>query len=98
MNAAMTDSMLNAVLRRAGAAQDGGKAKLPDGRALTLYLAHAGASLSVSSIVATEVDGEWLYALSKKGEQFVVALTDVYAASVKGAGGDTGSRKAGFLS
>lgn len=93
----MTDAMLNAVLERAGAVRDGKTAKLPDGHSMTLYVAHDGASLSASSIVATEVDGELLYATNKKGEQFVLALTDVYAASLVGAGGDRRNRKAGFV-
>lgn len=91
--------MLNAILKRAGAEQEGAKAKLPEGRSLTLYVAHEGVSMSASSIVETEHDGELLYARNKKGEEFVLALGDVFAASITG--GSTKSdrgRKAGFLS
>ncbi len=93
----MTDAMLNTILKRAGAEQKGTKATLPEGRTLTFYVAHDGASMSASNIVATERESELLFARNKKGEEFVFALEDVFASSSTGASSTERGRKAGFL-
>ena len=55
----MTEDMLNAVLKRAGCAlSDDAASELPEGRSLTLYVAHAGVSLSVSRIRSLRRQGE----------------------------------------
>jgi hypothetical protein len=55
----------------------------PDGRGLTLYVAHAGVQLTVSRIEAVAAKGGLLRARTSKGETFLLGLEDVFAASVE---------------
>jgi hypothetical protein len=64
---------------------------------LTLYAAHDGVSLTVGKIEEVRVTGGLVRARNAKGETFLLALEDVFAAAVD-AGAEGGSgRKAGFL-
>jgi hypothetical protein len=65
-----------------------------DGRSLTLYAAFNGASLTVSRVEAVKSEQKLLYARTKKGEVYVLALTDVYAGAVEES--QAATRKAGF--
>lgn len=92
----MTEEHLASLLASAGAKKDGEGWHAPaDGRHLTLYVAANGASLNVGRVEALKRDGSLLQARTVKGEVFVLALEDVFAAAVEAA--PTGARKAGFV-
>jgi hypothetical protein len=94
----MTEEMLRIVLETAeGKSDKDGWVTLPEGRSLTLYLAHNGASLTVAKIGALRAAQGILRAKSAKGQLFVLALTDVFAAAIDGANESSAARKAGFL-
>jgi len=95
---AMTDEMFDAILRKAECEKKGEHAKLPEGRTLSLYVAHQGCSLTVSRIVEVIQDGGLIEARNVKGELFILSRGDIFAASVAGGSKDGPSRKAGFLS
>lgn len=67
---------------------------VPEERTITLHLASAGTTLSVSKASRLKLEGKILYAETLSGDLFVLALADVFAASIEG-GKKTG-RKAGF--
>jgi hypothetical protein len=96
----MTEEILRAALETAEAKTDkDGWAELPDGRTMTLYAAHEGVSLNVAKVEALKMTHGLVRARSVKGETFLLALKDVFAAALDGgAVGKSGqSRKAGFL-
>ncbi len=94
----MTDDILKAALDAADAKTDKhGWAELPEGRLLTLYVAHEGVSLQVTKVEALLSLGGLLKARSNKGETFVLSLTDVFAVALDGGGKGVQARKAGFL-
>jgi hypothetical protein len=94
----MTEEMLRAVLETAEAKSDKeGWATLPEGRSLTLYAAHNGASLTVAKVGALRVAQGIVRAKSAKGQLFLLALEDVFAAALDGAAESASARKAGFL-
>ncbi|MCC6524272.1 MAG: hypothetical protein IT373_16555 [Polyangiaceae bacterium] len=94
----MTPKMLEAILKTAEAETDkGGTSALPEKRSLTFYCAHAGVALAVSRIVSLRVEDGLVKAQDHKGELYVFALEDAYAASVSGAAPPPTARKAGFL-
>lgn len=94
----MTEEMLRNVLETAEAKTDKeGWAALPEGRSLTLYVAHNGVSLTVGKVSAIRVASGILRARSAKGQTFVLALDDVFAAALEGGTESPGARKAGFL-
>lgn len=91
----MTPEHLSALLRVAAATTDGEGWQHPaEGRSLTLHLAHDGATLTVSRLCALRSEGGLVFARSPQGEQYVVALADVFAGCVDGPK-DVG-RRAGF--
>ncbi len=94
----MTGEHLEAILKMAGAKgeKDGWQA-LPEGSAMSLHVAHDGASMTVSRIEAVRPDGELVYARNPKREIFAVVRTDVYAVALEGEGA-VGKvvRRAGF--
>lgn len=94
----MTEEILRAALETAEATTDKeGWSELPEGRTMTLYAAHDGVSLNVSKIEALKMANGLLRARSLKGETFLLALKDVFAAALDGGGKPGQSRKAGFL-
>jgi hypothetical protein len=93
----MTKQMFEAMLRRAECTMSSdGRAALPDGRTMTLYLSRSGASLQVARVVELQVNDALVEALDNRGELFIVAIDDLFAASVSAATTKAG-RKAGFL-
>jgi hypothetical protein len=97
---AMTEEMLKAVLDAAHTkAEKDGTATMPEGRTLTLYAGHTGVSLPIAKVESVRVKSGVVSARTTKGETFVVALADVFAASIDGggSGSSSGGRKAGFL-
>jgi hypothetical protein len=94
----MTGDQLDAILKTAGAKGDKeGWMLLPDGTALTLHVAHDGASMTVSRIEALRQDGDLIYARNPKRELFAVVRSDVFAVALEGeASAGKVVRRAGF--
>jgi len=93
----MTQEHWSALLAVAEAKkQDQGFLALPEGRALTLYVAANSATLSIARIHQVKLEGALVHARTNKGEHYVVALEDVYAGSVDTPTAST-AKKAGFL-
>lgn len=94
----MTEEMFRAVLETAQAKTDKeGWATMPEGRSLTLYAAHNGVPLTVAKIDSLRVSQEIIRTRSVKGQTYVLALSDVFAAALDGGSDTPGGRKAGFL-
>ena len=92
----MTGDHLEAILKNANAkSEKDGYSTLAEGGALTLYVAHNGASLSIARVDRIKVDGEMVFARTVKKEVYTVLLADVYAVSVEGTVGQP-ARRAGF--
>jgi hypothetical protein len=92
---AMNQEHLSAVLATANVQPDkDGWATLEGDRTLTLYVANQGVSLNISRIEALRSEGPLLFARNQRGETFVLALADVFAAAVEGA--KSAARLAGF--
>ncbi|HXX69713.1 MAG TPA: hypothetical protein VEK07_21205 [Polyangiaceae bacterium] len=94
----MTGDQLEAILKTAGAKGDkDGWHLLPDGTALTLHVAHDGASMTVSRIDAVRQDGELVYVRNPKRELFVVVRSDIFAIALEGeVSAGKVARRAGF--
>lgn len=93
----MTHDMLKNVLETAGAREVDGWSTLSDGRLLSLYVAHDGVSLTVQKIEAVRLAHAIVHARSSKGETFMIALEDVFAAAFDAGTTSPTARKAGFL-
>jgi len=94
----MTENMFDTVLRKAGCERDEtGLLRLPEGRTMTLYIAHDGTQLAVGKVMALKRDEALVETETVKGETFILSLEDLFAASVSGNGKSAGGRKAGFL-
>lgn len=94
----MTEEMMRAVLDTAHTKTDKeGYSVLPEGKPLTLYAAHDGVSLTVAKVESVKVSGGCVRALTVKGETFMLALEDVFAAAIDGGSEASHTRKAGFL-
>jgi hypothetical protein len=94
----MTEEMLRTVLETAQAKADkDGTTALPEGRHMTLYAAHAGVGLTVGKVERLRIAQGTVRARTAKGETFVFALEDVFAAAIEGGSEAAMSRKAGFL-
>jgi hypothetical protein len=92
----MTQEHLQALFAAAQAKKtEQGWMALPDGRAVTLYVAADGATLTISRVRALKLEGPLVHAETHKGEHYVVALEDAYAGSVEAPAAAT--KKAGFL-
>jgi hypothetical protein len=93
----MTEEHLASVLAAAKAKKDDQGWHVPsEGRHLTLYVSSSsGGSLNVSGVEAIQPEGTLLRARTAKGVVYVLALEDVFAASVEAPPG--GGRKAGFV-
>ncbi|WP_394848991.1 hypothetical protein LZC95_16260 [Pendulispora brunnea] len=93
----MTGNHLEAILKQASAKLDkDGFLALPDGAALTLYVAHDGASLTIPKVDGVRLDGELVYARTVKRETYTVVQSDLFALAVDGAVGGQPARRAGF--
>ena len=93
----MTQEHWAALIETSGAKKDdGGFWAPPEGKLLTLYVSSGNATLSVQRIEAVRAEQGLLYARTKKGEVFVLALQDVFAGAVEETQGSH-SRKAGFV-
>ncbi len=94
----MTEAMFQRVLERAEAqAAKKGPAKLPDERTITLYVASHGASMTVGNVVELSLVEGVIEAKNKKGELFLLAVEDVFGASITIEGERATGRKAGFI-
>jgi hypothetical protein len=81
----MTGEHLDAILKVAGAKteKDGWQA-LPEGNAMTLHVAHDGASMTVTRIDAVKQEGELVYARNPRRELSVVVRSDIFAVALEG--------------
>jgi hypothetical protein len=94
----MTEEMLKTVLDTAQAKTDkDGWDTLPEGRAMTLYGAHAGVSFTAGKVDSLRLARGIVHARTTKGETFLIALEDLFAAAVDAGNSATASRKAGFI-
>jgi hypothetical protein len=95
----MTEEMFHAILGKADCKKESeGRMSLPEGRTMTLYLAHDGTQLQVGKVTAVKQSGDIVETENAKGETFLLSLEDLFAASIVGKGKDGGGgRKAGFL-
>ena len=93
----MTGEHLDTIIKNAGAkSEKDGFASLPDGTSMTLYVAHDGASLTVSRVEGIKVEGELVYARTTKGERYSLARSDLFAVALEGVTTGTPVRRAGF--
>jgi hypothetical protein len=91
----MNQEHLSAILELLSARVDKeGWSSFPDGRGLTLYVAHDGVQLTVSRVEAVVAKAGLLRARTAKGETYLLGLEDIFAASVEAA--PTQARRPGF--
>ncbi len=91
----MTEDHLTAIIKAAQAKKnDQGWWVTQEGRHVTLYVSAAGTSLTVSRIESLRVDGSLVRAKSVRGEEYILALEDVFAGAVEPMA--QGGRRAGF--
>jgi|GEM_PF-1533931 len=90
----MDDKHYRALLDAARVTLDGPWALLTEDRTVTLHVSSGGVGLNIGKVVRLRLDGTLLQAENSQGELFVVALEDVFAASIDGA--KKAARKAGF--
>ena len=91
----MTQEHLSAILELISARTDkDGWSMFPDGRGLTIYAAHDGVQLTVPRVEAVAVKAGLLRARTSKGEIYLLAMDDVFAAAAEAA--PQQARKAGF--
>ena len=74
--------------------EDDGWMKAPAERHITLYAAHDGVGLTVGKVEAVKLDGELIWARTRKGETYQLSLGDVFALAVEAP--QNTERKAGF--
>jgi hypothetical protein len=92
----MTQEHLSALLDMLAAKPDNeGWCSLGDGRCLTLYTAHDGASLTIAKVEALSSRGPLVKARTSRGELYILALEGLFAAAVEAAPAQ--ARKPGFL-
>ena len=92
----MIQEHLAAILELVSArSEKDGWSTFPDGRALTFYAAHDGVQLTVARVEAVAVKAGLLRARTTKGELYLLALEDVFAAATEASA--TQTRKAGFV-
>ncbi|HEU4537395.1 MAG TPA: hypothetical protein VFS00_24915 [Polyangiaceae bacterium] len=86
-----------AILSTAGATQaDEGWWQLPEGKFLTLHMAHNGVGLSVARVTGVREEGSMVFARTVKGEIFVLDQSDLFAGAVEGGTASSSARTAGF--
>ena len=61
---------------------------------ITLYAGHDGVGLTVGKVEAIQIEGDQLRARTRKGETYLLALSDVFATAVEAP--KNNERKAGF--
>ncbi len=92
----MTQEHLSAILDLISArSEKDGWFVFPDGRGLTLYASHDGVQLTVPRVEAVLVKSGLMRARTSKGELYLLALEDVFAAAAEAT--PTQVRKAGFV-
>ncbi|HEY4116649.1 MAG TPA: hypothetical protein VGM56_02285 [Byssovorax sp.] len=94
----MTDDTLKNVLElvRATADKDGWS-NLPDGKLMTLYAGHDGVPLTIQKIESLRVAQGIVRAKTAKGEEFMLAVADLFATALDAGTAAATARKAGFL-
>jgi len=91
----MTLDHLNAIIKAAEARKDDkGWWATQEGRHVTLYAASGGSSLTVSRIEALRIEGALVFARTVRGEEYLLAVEDVFAGAVEPQA--QGARRAGF--
>ena len=91
----MTDEHFAAIVQSAQAKKDGqGWWTTQEGRHLTLYVASSSSSLTVNKVEAVQQDGKLVKARTARGETYVLALEDIFAAAIEPEA--QGARRAGF--
>ncbi len=91
----MTEDHLTAIIKAAEARKnDQGWWVMQEGRHVTLYASSGGTSLTVSRIEALRADGLLVKARSFRGEEYILALEDIFAGAVEPQA--QGGRRAGF--
>jgi hypothetical protein len=94
----MTEEMFRVVLETANAKSDkDGWTTLPEGRLMTLYVAHHGVQLTVGKVDAVRSSSGIIKARTSKGDTFLLALEDIFATGLDGGTEASAARKAGFL-
>lgn len=94
----MTEDMFRVVLETANAKADkDGWTAMPEGRMMTLYAAHNGVQLTVAKVDKVKTGGSVIKAKTSKGDTFVLALEDLFAAALDAGSESPAGRKAGFL-
>ncbi|HMI83230.1 MAG TPA: hypothetical protein VK550_04000 [Polyangiaceae bacterium] len=92
----MTQEHLAAILELISAKSDkDGWSTFPDGRGLTLYAANNGVQLTVARVEGILVKAGLLRARTARGEIYMLALEDIFAAAAEAAAVNV--RKAGFV-
>ncbi|MGA2449880.1 MAG: hypothetical protein ABTD50_14470 [Polyangiaceae bacterium] len=94
----MTGEQLDAILKTLGAKSDkDGWQGLSDGNTLGIYVAHEGASITISRVESLRREGEVVYARNAKREVFAFVRGDIFALSLDSEGTSTKTgRRAGF--
>jgi hypothetical protein len=97
-NLSMTEEMFRVVLETANAKSDkDGWNTLPEGRMMTLYVAHHGVQLTVAKVEALRSASSIVRARTSKGDTFLMALDDIFATALDAGSESHAARKAGFL-
>jgi hypothetical protein len=68
---------------------------MQEGRHVTLYVSASGTSLTVARIEAVRLDGALVRARTVRGEDYLLALEDVFAGAIEPQPQQSG-RRAGF--
>jgi hypothetical protein len=91
----MTEDHLTAIIKAAQAKKDDqGWWVTQEARHVTLYVSASGSSLTVSRIESLRLDGALVRAKSVRGEEYLLALEDIFAGAVEPQA--QGGRRAGF--
>lgn len=94
----MTPEHVNEILKtcEASPADERGFREFPPKTTLSLYLSRGGVGLTVAAIEAMAVRGATVHARTTKGDLYLVAIDDIFAANVEGRAVAKAPRKAGF--
>lgn len=74
--------------------EEDGWFKAPAERHVTLHAAHEGVGLTVAKVEAVKLDGELVWARTRRGETYQLSLADLFALAVEAP--KNAERKAGF--